>query len=134
MKPSKFTMNSDYLSIAQVDRQTYTLTIGGGSLAPGAYIEQNFDFTTAPQQGSVDRILISKNGSDFRLGAYMTLIPTWDPGYNNNVYGFLNIIRTSSTNLRGQLILENAAVSATSTYPAMAFTIKVASFKPPNVF
>ena len=133
MKPSNFTLNSDYLSIAQVDRHTYNVVVGGGNRVPGGYTEQNFDFTTASQQGSVDRILIDKDGSGYRLGSYMTLIPTWSGDYDNNVIGFIQVFRTSSTNLRAQLVLENAG-SGTSTYPAMTFQIKVSSFKPPNVF
>lgn len=132
-KPSKFTLNSDYLSIAQVDSHTYTVYVGGGSLAQGSYTEQNFDFTTTSQQGAVDRILISKDGGNYRLGSYMNLIPTWSSSYDNNVMGFLQIFRTSSTNIRAQLVLNNAG-SGTSTYPAMTFSIKVSSFKPPNVF
>ena len=133
MKPSDFTLNSDYLSIAQVDSNTYNVYVGGGTLVQGGYSEQNFDFTTASQQGSVDRILIDKDGGGYRLGSYMTLIPTWSSGYDNNVAGFIQVFRTSSTNLRAQLVLENAG-SGTSTYPAMTFQIKVSSFKPPNVF
>ena len=133
MKPSNFTMNSDYLSIAQTGRNTYTLTIGAGSIVVGGYTEQNFDFTTTAQTGSVDRILISKDGGNFMLGSTMTLIPTWTGDYSNNVAGFLSVYRTAGTNLRAQLVLENYG-NNTATYPAMAFTIRVSSFKPPNIF
>lgn len=133
MKPSNFTMNSDYLSIAQVGRNTYNVYVGGGSLVAGGYTEQNFDFASNAPKGSIDRILISKDGDNYRLGSYMTLVPTWDSGFNNNVVGFIQVFRTSPTNIRAQLVLENYAF-ATSTYPSMVFSIKVCSFEPPNVF
>lgn len=131
--PSKFTMNSDYLSIAQVERNTYNVYLGGGSLTVGGYTEQNFDFASTAPKGAVDRILISKDGGEYRLGSYMTLIPVWSGSYDNNIAGFIQVLRTSATNIRAQVVLENYA-STTSTYPAMVFSIKVSSFEPPNVF
>lgn len=133
MKPSDFILNSDYLSIAQVDSKEYTLTIGGGSLVVNAYTEQNLDFTTTAQTGSIDRILISKDGGDYMLGSYMSLFPTWASDYSNNVGGFIHVFRVSKTKLRAQVMLQNYG-SGTSTYPSMSFRIKVSSFKPPNVF
>lgn len=133
MTPSKFTLNSDYLSIAQTDSKEYTIAVGGGSLTPGGYTEQNFDLATAPNQGAIDRVLISYNGGDYMVGAHMELVPTWSSDYSNNVAGFLLLSRTSSTNIRAQLVLEGHG-SGTNTYPAMAFRIKISSFKPPNVF
>lgn len=126
-KPSNFTMNSDYLSIAQTGSHEYTLTVGGGTIVPGGYTEQNFDFTTNAQNGSVDRILIKKNSGNFMLGSEMYLDQSTD------LSGFLRIYRTSSTNLRAQFVMENWGYDNAS-YPAMTFTIKVSSFKPPNVF
>lgn len=131
--PSKFTLNSDYLSIAQAGHNTYTVTVGGGSLVQGGYTEQNFDFTTSTQQGAISRILISKDGGGYFCGSRMTLTPTWSGDFSNNITGFINVFRTSSTNLRAQLVLQNVG-SGTSTYPGMTFTIKVCSFRPPNVF
>lgn len=133
MKPSDFKLNSDYLSIAQVDSNTYNVTVGAGSLAVNSYTEQNFDFNTRGQQGAVDRILIKKDSGNYMLGSYMTLIPTWSSDFSNNVSGFIQIYRTSKTNIRAKLVLQNFG-QGTSTYPNMTFSIKVCSFKAPNVF
>lgn len=127
MKPSDFILNSDYLSIAQVSSNTYTVTIGGGTLQPGGYTEQNFDFAIRNQTGASDRILIKRDSGDFALGSYRQIMPT------QTTPGFISVYRTASNNLRAQIVIENYSPSAVS-YPAMAFTIKVTSFKPPNVF
>ena len=95
---------------------------------PDGYTEQNFDFTTPTQNGSVDRVLIKKDNDDYVLCSYMTLYPN-----STNVAGFILVYRTSSTNLRAKLVLENRSAGVT-TYPSMTFKIKVSSFKPPNVF
>lgn len=134
MKPSDFTMNSDYLSIAQVAKNEYSVYVGGGTLVQDGYIIQNFDFASTEPKGAVDRILISKDGGDYMVGSYMTLFPTWAPDFSNNVVGYISVYRTSATNLRAQLILENHALSGNSTYPSITFKIKVSSFEPPNVF
>jgi len=133
MRPNQFEMNSDYLSIAQIDTSTYDVYIPQGTLVYAAYTEQNFDFTTKPQKGAVDRIMIKKDNGPFCVGPMMSLIPTWDPNWNNNVSGYISVFRTSATNIRIQVILENFG-NGTSTYPAISFKISVASFKPPNVF
>lgn len=131
MKPSDFILNSDYLSIAQVGSNEYNVNVGAGSLQINSYTDQNFDFATSAQKGSIDRILISKDGGNYRLGSYMTVAPTWSG--NNRVLGFIEVYRTSSTNIRAKVVLENYG-SGTSTYPNMTFKIKVSSFRPPNVF
>ena len=134
MKPNDFTLNSDYLSIAQVSSNTYDVYVGGGTLQPGGYTEQNFDFTIKNEIGAIDRVLISKDGGSYRLGKQMSLFPTWTG--TEKVAGWLMVYRTSGSNLRAQLVLENYSedMSITASYPSMTFKIKVSSFKPPNVF
>ena len=128
MKPHKFILNSDYLSIAQTNRNTYTVYVGGGTLQPAGYTEQNFDFAIKSNQGAVDRILIKKDSDPYLVGSYMSLAPT------SKIFGFLEVYRTSPTNLRAQLVLENQLGETAESYPNMTFTINVASFRPPNVF
>lgn len=127
MYPSDFIMNSDYLSIAQVDSNTYTASFEGGTLqGEYDYTEKVLNFTTKAQQGSVDRILISKDGDPYELASRLQLNPS------GQIFGFVEVYRTSRTNLRVQMVLENYDQSA-QTYPAMTFKIKVSSFKAPNV-
>lgn len=128
MKPSDFTMNSDYLSIAQTARNEYTVYVGGGTLVQDAYSTQNFDFASTEPKGAVDRVYIKKDSGNYTLGALMAIFPATD------VWGSVRVYRTSATNLRVQVVLENHALSGSVSYPAMTFKIKVASFEPPNVF
>lgn len=126
MKPSDFKLNSDYLSIAQVGSNTYTVTVGAGTLTGQSFTEQNFDFSTRAQAGASDRVLISKDGGRYYLGSYRQIEPATD------IYGFVHVFRTSASNLRAQLVLENYTTESRS-YPTMIFTVKVSSFRPPNV-
>ena len=135
VKPSDFILNTDYLSIAQVGRNTYTCTMPGGTLAAWAFAERNFDFTTTAQNGAIDNILIKKDNDPYLNCSYMRLQPTTDT--DGIIVGQISVFRTSSTNLRVQVILENQSYiipGPTLSYPSMTFTIKVASFLPPNVF
>lgn len=131
-KPSSFNLNSDYLTIAQISRNTYTLNIGGGSLVPMGFTEQNVDFAIPAEAGAIDRILINKDGQGFLYGSHMVLLPTWSSDYTKIIYGFLNIFRIAPGTLRAQLVLENQGIE-TASYPSMSFTIRVSSFRPPNV-
>lgn len=133
MKPSDFILNSDYLSIAQTDRRTFTASIGAGTLTPGSYTEQNFDFTVKALPGAVDRVMIKKDAGEYHVGTYERLeIYTSDTPYTR-IVGFVSVFRTSATNIRMQFVLENVSTT-NATYPNMLFTIKVTSFRPPNVF
>ena len=131
MKPSNFILNSDYLSIAQTSTNEYTVYVGGGTLQINQYTRQNFDFNTTSQKGTIDRILIKKDGQNYLVGSYMDIYPSWSG--DNNVAGYLHVFRTSATNIRAELVLDNMSAGA-ATYPSMTFKIKVSSFRPPNVF
>lgn len=126
-KPSNFILNSDYLSIAQTSSNTFTAYFGGGTL-PGnyGYTEQGRDFTIGSQKGSIDRILISKDGGRYQVCSYMNLSPS------ETIFGFVRVNRTSSSNVRVQFVLENYSPDSAS-YPSMTFTIRISSFKPPNI-
>lgn len=128
MKPSDFILSSDYLSIAQISSGDYTVNVSSGTLpANGGNTEQNFDFSTTAQNGAIDRVLISKDGGRYYVGSYRSINPA------TNVYGFISVYRTSATNIRAQVVLENQSTSQV-TYPAITFNIKVFNFVPPNVF
>lgn len=127
MKPNDFIMNSDYLSIAQVSSNSYTVSIAAGSLTGNAYTEQDFDFAIRTQKGASDRIMINKDGGRYYLGSYRQIEPATD------VYGFIQAYRTEANKLHVKVVLENYS-DTTSAYPAMTFKLKVSSFRPPNVF
>lgn len=127
MKPSDFILNSDYMSIAQVGSNTFTVTVGGGTLQVNGYTEQNFDFAIKSTPGASDRVLISRDGGNYTLGSYRQIMPVAE------CPGFISVYRTAANNLRAQVVLQNYS-SGVISYPAMTFTIKVSSFRPPNVF
>lgn len=134
MKPSDFIMNSDYLSIAQIASNTYSVNIPAGSIVADGYMEQNFDFTTREQVGTIDNVLIKKDNDTFIHGDYMWVQPTTTS--SGIVAGFVRVFRPSSTQIRIQIVLENYSYvypGVTLTYPAMQFMVRVSSFKVPNI-
>lgn len=132
-KPNDFIMNSDYLSIAQIGSNTFDIIVPSGTLVVNGYTEQNFDFAVTPINGAIDRVYINKDGAGYLLGSYMNLTPVYSDNGNTYITGALRVFRTAPDNIRAQLVLQNYGQSTTS-YPAMNFTIKVSSFRPPNVF
>ena len=127
MKPSDFILNSDYLSIAQVDSRTLEFTIPSGSVAVNSYTIQNLDFTVPVINGAINRILISKDGSNYCVGS---LLNFWPSEY---VRGDIYISRQSSNTIRVTVSYQNYGQS-TQTYPSATFSIKITSFTSPNVF
>ena len=130
MKPSDFRLNSDYLSIAQISAKSYPITVGAGTLQPGQYLTQNFDFTIPSQQGAIDRVSIKKDSLDYIAGSFIMFYI----GVNDPIRGYLSVFHSSKTNLRAELVLWNIDYDNPHSYPNMAFRIRVATFHPPNVF
>lgn len=132
MRPNDFILNSDYLSIAQINNSTYTITIGAGTLQPypqtGWVSTQTFDFTIPSYQGIIDRVLIKKDSNDYVLGTTHSFMAS------ANVGGHINVYRASKTKLRVDVTLSNTDNANPSSYPNMTFKVKVARFYPPNVF
>lgn len=123
-KPNTFIMNTDYMSIAQTDKYTHVYTVNGGTVAAHDQFITYADFTVPSQKGSIDKLFVSVNDGPLKIG---------------NRCGFLNIgyvdfYRTSPTNLRAELVINNAMGNTPINYPLLKFTIKGVMFKPPNVF
>ena len=131
MKPSDFILHRDYLSIAQTGKNTYTVNVAGGTLQGNACIELPYNFTITSEPGAIDRVYTKKDSGDYVLGTYRDFYIDY-VGYEG-IRAFLMVTRTTATNLRVIVNLENQATTAKS-YPAMTFKIKVATFRPPNVF
>lgn len=132
MKPSNFILNSDYLSIARAEFDTYTVSFSSGTIAAGAFISLNKNVSASATAGAIDRVAISKDNGDYTLGNYKTITAVWDS--SNKVVGTIHVNRASTTTLKVELELQNLRSDAQSTYPAMSFTIKLSRFLPPNVF
>ena len=127
MKQNKFILNSDYLSIAQTNTSENTVYVGGGTLLPHQHTEQFFDFTVPAQKGAIDRTYINYDNNGWMIGSIMRI------SLSIELTGIVHVFRTNSNTLRVQFLLENYSGN-TNSYPSMTFTIRVASFRPPNVF
>lgn len=126
--PSKFTMNSDYLSIAQTGKYEYTYVGAPETVPAGGQIIRSIDFTTPSQKGAIDQIMIKKDSGNFRIGQ----VRSTSIGSNASV--ILSVYRTAPTTLHAEYIINNISGGASITSPATVFTIKVSTFKPPNLF
>lgn len=126
--PSKFTMNSDYLSIAQTGKYEYTYVGAPETVPAGGQIIRSIDFTTPSQKGAIDQIMIKRDSGNFRLGQVLY------NSINSNAGVSLTVYRTSPTTIHAEYVINNMSGSSQITTPAIVFTIKINTFKPPNVF
>ena len=125
-KPSNFILNSDYLALAQTDTEELTAYFLQETFPAGQSYTRTQDFTVPESQGAIDMFLISLNGADYVLGASLT-VSVMQP------YLEFIVLRTSPTNIQIQL---HEYTSQTGGYdmPMQTVKVKVASFKPPNLF
>lgn len=125
-KPSEFILNSDYLALAQTGATELTAYFSAENFSAGATHVRTRDFTVASSQGSIDMTLISLNGGDYVLGSRLT---------NSTMQPTMSFFvrRTSPTNIQVQLRVYTSSTGGYSM-PLQTVKVKVASFKPPNVF
>lgn len=124
-KPSDFILNSDYLTLAQYGETRYTIYVPSGNTSVALDITR--DFTVPSQAGALDRVLITVDGqttvgmaADFQLSSL-------DVGG-----AIVQLYRTSPNNMQAHVYSMSYGTSI--DYPAHTITIRVACFKPPNIF
>lgn len=130
-KPSNFTMNSDYASLAQTGSEELTAVFAPEHIESGQIV-RTYDFTVSPSQGAIDMFLISLNGADYVLGASLL---EHQYGQGDPPYYYLEflVIRTSPTNIQVQMHAFTNYTGGVSL-PMQTVKVKVSSFKPPNIF
>ena len=131
-KPSKFIMNSDYVSLAQTDTDEFTAYFPPEHFNAGSQNTRTRDFTVSSSQGAIDMFMISLNGSDYTLGASVLAhsIGQGDPPY---YYLDFLVLRTGPSTIQVQLH-EACYYTGGFDMPMQTVKVKVASFKPPNLF
>lgn len=128
-RPNDFVLNTDYLALAQTSREEFTASFGAESYPGGAAVTRQHDFKVKSTPGSVDRILISRNGGDFTVGPSIT-IPLMTGGFTDG-FATIWVYRLDASTVRVRLRID---ASQAHTVPAQTIKVKLASFNPPNVF
>lgn len=125
-KPNDFILNSDYLALAQTNKSEFTAIFPAESFQPGYPYDRTQDFTVPYSPGAIDLCMVSINGGDYVVGSSITLSM-------NYPILIVTIMRVDSKTMRVNLHEFN---SRTGGYdmPMQTVKVKVASFKPPNVF
>lgn len=127
MKPSDFILNSDYLSLARIDKSNFNQTIPSLSVAAQGRATKDF-FISLPntQIGAIDRYFFSVDSSDYFIGS------TWTKYYASNTYISIFFDRTGSNQIRVRVNYYNFSASS-YTFPSYSLAVKVSTFKPPNI-
>ena len=131
-KPSDFILNTDYLSIAQTSTKTQTLLVPASIIATQSNLE--YDFNYVEHAGTVSRFLIRAGDDFYTVGNELIVKPIWDS--SNKVLGNIRVYRISDTQCRFSLTYQNMnsdPINNPSSCPEMLYSIKIASFKSPNV-
>ena len=123
--PKDFIMNTDYLSLAQVGNTEFTAYFGGETFTGGQTYDRYQNFTVEEMGGAIDRILISMDGTNYSVGEklYVSTSPA---------ILYFTVSRTSPTNVQVRLHLYTSQPSY--QMPTQTLFIKIASFRPPNVY
>jgi hypothetical protein len=134
-KPSDFIFNSDYLALAETNRQTFFV-----SVPPFSYDQdQGYDTTTyytvdlttkASEKSSIDEFYVTINGQTTFFGDVFVSVNST----SQVAYWFLWLQRVNKTTVRVTIMYQPAPSSQGATTPPITLNITVCSFRPPNVF
>ena len=125
-KPSDFILNSDYLALAQSGRNEFTANFPAQTHPGGYAYDTDRDFQIASIPGAIDRVLMSRNGSDYMLGSFLVVDDPSGADVSIKVY------RPNSSTVRVRMHVFSNQTSYTVS--AQTVKVKIASFQPPNVF
>ena len=122
-RPSNFILNSDYLALAQYDKNSAFVTVPSGSISGYSAYYITRDFTVPSSSNSLDRFYVSLDQNTWRLGHYTRDI-------NANLSEVILVSRTGKNKITVAVVLlgmPNESWSAHNIY------VRVCSFKPPNI-
>lgn len=132
MRPNDFIMNSDYLTIANVENNTYEVTIPGGQILPSGLYTATFNLSRSNISQTFTRVYIhhSKwdNPSLWGIGS------TGDTIFEDNGRSFYERIFVTTPADNTLRLKVEVQGDANAMVPSHKITIKAFRFKVPNVF
>lgn len=125
-KPNDFTLNTDYLALAQTDKTEFTVYFPAETFSPGYAHDRTQDFRVPYSKGAIDMFLMSLNGGTYVLGAEI-IASTTSP----SLIFYVSRINPQTIRVR---LHEFTSQSGGYSMPMQTVKVKVCSFKPPDTF
>ena len=123
-KPKDFALNTDYLALAQVGTAEFVAVFPSETFAGGSSYSRTQDFPIGANPGATDQIMVSCNEDEYTVGNSRIIQST---PRTLEVYAY----RPNTSTIRINL---HVYTGNDYTMPMQTIKIKVASFRPPNVF
>lgn len=131
MRPRDFILNSDYLTLANVENRTYTASVSGVIPSNGLYTA-TFDFACKNSPQTITRAYMHhskwQNQNAWGVGRFGDT--TWEDG-NNAFYERMFVSTPSDNTIRLSVEIQG---TVGATIPTHEIIVKVFRFKVPNVF
>ena len=133
MKPSDFTINSDYLTLANVENRTYTATVSGAVIPSGGAYTLDYTFPCKAVGQTITRACMHHSvWNDSSLwGVGRSGSTAWTTSNNESIYESFLLTTPSDSTIKLSIRISG---TAGAIVPAHTITIKVFRFKVPNVF
>lgn len=132
MRPNDFILNSDYLTLANIENKTFAVAVPGGVIPSDGIYTATFDMSWQNISGTLVRIYIHHSKwaepNLWGIGAYGDTTYT-----DNGNYFYERMFVTTPTDKTVRLSVEIQGDVGT-TIPSHTVTIKAFRFKVPNLF
>lgn len=133
MKPSDFKLNSDYLTIANVENKAYSITVPLVVMPSSGSYTLSYNLQCKPIKQSITRIYMHHSSwSDANLWGVGTFgVIGWKANGNQDVYENVVISTPNDSTIKVSIELQG---SSGITVPTHTIKLRVFRFKVPNVF
>lgn len=133
MKPSDFILNSDYLTLANVENRTYTATIAGAVIPTSGSYTLSYTFPCKAVGQTITRAYMHhsvwNNSSIWGVGRSGST--SWRNSSNEAIQETYLVTTPTDSTIKLTVALSG---DAGAIVPSHTITIKVFRFKVPNVF
>ena len=133
MKPNDFILNSDYLTLANVENRTYTATISGAVIPSSGGYALDYTFPCKAAGQTITRACMHhstwNNTSIWGVGTSGST--TWKNSSNKTIDEAFILTNPTDSTIKLSVYLRG---DAGAIVPSHTITIKVFRFKVPNVF
>jgi len=137
MKPDDFDLNSDYLTLANVDNYAETITVPAVTVPAGGKYKFNYDITAKkPIKATFVRMCVHHNKwSDSTIWGVGGFGSTAWMDNGHRIVETMNSYSLSDNKIRfTSTISLDPASSSNVTVPAHTIKVRISRFKIPNVF
>lgn len=131
MLPNRFIQNSDFLSLGQTKKVSFTVNFNAVTIATYGQVVESITQSVQADKGSIINCFMRVNGGNWFIGQVYRWQRVSGQGssYTRNVY----LSKSTNNTITIKSVAQNYATNYAVTVPAITIDFQITLFKPPNI-